>query len=366
MRPQVDLMLLHSLPHGVVLFITGFKSPYERLKPVNESEMISNKNSSNFIPDYKLYQYYRLSLKRHMGNTVSNKENPRGKSAVPDVQNYHFLSRKYGMELLVDIGRIESLPNFITDDTPHQLSFYEIAFIEKGKGSCTLDENKITIEPGVVMFTSPGQVRRWNTADTLNGYILFFEKDFLNLFFTDDLFLYRFQYFHQYSRPTSMNMSAGSFSQALKLVHSVEEEFTHLQNDSGHFIRAILYQLLVILNRCYAESHQVQSDTSIRPNFFRFRALLEKEFMTQHRVADYAQKLKISAAHLNKICRQYSGLSAQQMIHHKLISEIKKQLRNNRTAKQIAYEFDFSDPSNFNRFFKKLTGTTAQQYRDSL
>jgi AraC family transcriptional regulator, transcriptional activator of pobA len=305
-------------------------------------------------------------LKSFMGNTVSNKESLKGKPIVADVQNYHFLPRKYGMELLVDIGRIESLSNLILDDTPHQLSFYEIAFIEKGSGTCMLDENKITIEPGVVMFTSPGQVRRWNIIETLNGYVLFFEKDFLNLFFTDDLFLYRFQYFHQYSCPASMKMSAEGFIHALKLVQNVEEEFEHLQNDSGHFVRAILYQLLVILNRCYADNYHVQSDTSIHPNFFRFRSLLEKEFMSYHRVSAYAQKLKISSAHLNKICRQYSGLSAQQMVHHKLISEVKKQLRNNRSVKEIAYEFDFSDPSNFNRFFKKLTGTTAQQYRDNL
>jgi AraC family transcriptional regulator, transcriptional activator of pobA len=305
-------------------------------------------------------------LKSFMGNTVSNKESLKGKPIVADVQNYHFLPRKYGMELLVDIGRIESLSNLILDDTPHQLSFYEIAFIEKGSGTCMLDENKITIEPGVVMFTSPGQVRRWNIIETLNGYVLFFEKDFLNLFFTDDLFLYRFQYFHQYSCPASMKMSAEGFIHALKLVQNVEEEFEHLQNDSGHFVRAILYQLLVILNRCYADNYHVQSDTSIHPNFFRFRSLLEKEFMSYHRVSAYAQRLKISSAHLNKICRQYSGLSAQQMVHHKLISEVKKQLRNNRSVKEIAYEFDFSDPSNFNRFFKKLTGTTAQQYRDNL
>jgi len=291
---------------------------------------------------------------------------PREKAPGPDVQNYHFLSRKYGMELLVDIGRFESLPNLILDDTPHQLSFYEIAFIAKGQGYCMLDENKITIEPGVVMFTSPGQVRRWHTTEALNGYVLFFEKDFLNLFFTDDLFLYRFHYFHQYSRPASMKMPEKGFHEAMKLVQNVEEEFTHLQNDSGHLVRAILYQLLIVLNRSYANNYHLQSDTSIHPTFFRFRSLLEKEFMSHHRVAGYAQKLKVSAAHLNKICRQYSGLSAQQMVHHKLISEIKKQLRNNRSVKQIAYEFDFSDPSNFNRFFKKLTGTTAQQYRDSL
>jgi AraC-like DNA-binding protein len=88
--------------------------------------------------------------------------------------------------------------------------------------------------------------------------------------------------------------------------------------------------------------------------------------MNNHHVKTYSQLLKISSVQLNKICRQYSGLSAQQMIHNKLISEIKKQLRSNKSVKEIAYEFDFSDPSNFNRFFKKLTGTTAQQYRDGL
>lgn len=296
-----------------------------------------------------------------LNNFTPNKKRP-----SPGVRNYHFLSRKYGMELLVDIGRFESLPNLILDDTPHQLSFYEICFIVKGEGHCMLDENKIVIEPGVVMFTSPGQVRRWNTIQALNGYVLFFEKDFLNLFFKDDLFLYRFHYFHQYSRPASMKMTQSGFSRALKLLENLEQEFTHLQNDSGHFLRAILYQLLIVLNRSYATSYNMQGDTSVHPTFFRFRSLLEKEVMIHHRVAVYAKKLNLSASHLNNICRQYSGLSAQEMIHHKLISEIKKSLLNDKSVKQIAYEFDFSDPSNFNRFFKKLTGTTAHQYRDSL
>lgn len=288
------------------------------------------------------------------------------KIPAPDIQKYHFVPRKYGMELLVDIGRIESLANFVRDETPHQLSFYDIAFIEKGKGSFKLDENLVEVAPGTVIFTSPGQVRRWNITEALSGYVLFFEKDFLNLFFTDEFFLYRFQYFHQYSRPTSMVMPPQMFSQVLGTLQSIEKEFDRLQNDSGHLIRAILYQLLVVLNRYYADNYRIQSDTYIHPDFLRFRSLLEKDFKDQHYVADYAQKLKVSAAHLNKVCRQYSGLSAQQMIHHKLISEIKKQLRSNRSAKEIAYDFNFSDPSNFNRFFKKLAETTAQQYRDSL
>jgi AraC family transcriptional activator of pobA len=287
------------------------------------------------------------------------------KASESNIKSYHFLPRKYGKDLLLDIARIETLKNFVLDSTPHQISFYEVLFIEKGKGSFSLDESETILGPGTVIFTSPGQVRRWD-ARKVSGYTLFFEKDFLSLFFTDELFLYRFQYFHQYSRSTEMKMSARNFHRILELIRNLEDEFRHLQSDSDHLLRAILYQLLVVLNRHYSTAHKVQSDTHVHPDFFRFRSLLEKQFVSQHRVAYYSQSLRISSAHLNKICRQYSGLSAQKMIHHKLVSEIKKQLRRNLSIKEIAYEFDFSDPSNFNRFFKKLTGATAQQYRDGL
>jgi AraC-like DNA-binding protein len=144
---------------------------------------------------------------------------------------------------------------------------------------------------------------------------------------------------------------------------SIESEFQHLQNDSSHLLRATLYQLLIILNRHYASAYKLQSDTHIHPDFFRFRSLLEKQFKNYHRVDFYTKTLRVSSTHLNKLCRQYSGFSTQQMIHQKLISEIKKLLRSNLSIKEIAYEFDFSDPSNFNRFFKKLTGATAQHFR---
>jgi AraC-like DNA-binding protein len=294
------------------------------------------------------------------------KTNLSGGKDVTDIKSYHFLPRKYGRDLLMDLARIETLKNFVLDDTLHQISFYEILFIEKGRGSFSLDDNKMTIGPGTIIFTSPGQVRRWNLKGPAYGYTLFFDKDFLNLFFTDDLFLYRFQYFNQYAKPTKIQMPAKLFHQTLKLVKTIEEEFSMLQNDSNHLLRAVLYQLLVVLNRYYAVFYKVKGDTYVHPTFLRFRSLVEKEFMKRRHVATYAQLLKITPTQLNKICRQYSGLSAQQMIHHKVISEIKKELRRNQSIKEIVYAFDFSDPSNFNRFFKRITGTTAQQYRDNI
>ncbi|BAP32744.1 transcriptional regulator [Chryseobacterium sp. StRB126] len=287
-------------------------------------------------------------------------------ASVTKIKTYHFLPHKYGLELLLDIGRIETLNHYVLDKTLHQLSFYEIIFIEEGTGTFTLDENKIPISSQTVIFTSPGQIRCWEIEEKVKGYTLFFDKDFLHLFFSDELFLHRFQYFHQYSRPTGMKISEESFGKCWDLLRGIEQEFTQLQNDSNHLIRSFLYQLLVILNRFYANVYDVQRDTHVHSDFYRFRSLLEKKFVNDRSVEAYSKMLTISPGFLNKICRQFSGLSAQQMIHYKLISEIKKQLYQNKSAKEICYEFGFSDPSNFNRFFKKLTGITPQQYRKNL
>lgn len=287
-------------------------------------------------------------------------------ASIPPIKTYHFLPFKYGSELLLDIGRIETLKNYVLNSTLHQLSFYEIIFITEGSGTLALDENKVSIQPKTIIFTSPGQVRRWEIEQQVKGYTLFFEKDFLHLFFSDELFLYRFQYFHQYSHPAEMQIDEQSFRKCLQLVQEIEQEFGQIRNDSNHMIRSILYQLLIVLNRYYAGAYNVQPDTYVHADFYRFRSLLEKRFLQDQTVESYTRMLNVSPGFLNKICRQFSGLSAQQMIHHKLVSEIKKHLHQSKSAKEICYELGFSDPSNFNRFFKKITHITPQQYRKSI
>jgi len=280
------------------------------------------------------------------------------------MKTYHFLHNKYGRELLLDIGRIEKIPNFNFGTEPLQLSFYDILFIDKGTGHFMSDDNQIALKPGTIIFTSPGHTREWHIKKPVGGYAVFFEKDFLNLFFTDELFLYRFGYFHQYRKPTSLFVPPVEFSLYLSIITRIEAEIKDLQNDSSHLLRALLYQLLVLLNRSYAKQNALQSDTYVHPVFFRFRSLLEKNYSTHHRVVDYLQLLQISPAQLNKFCRLYMGITAQQVIHHKQISEAKRLLRvTTDGVSDIAYQLNFTDPSNFNRFFRSITGISPRQYR---
>jgi hypothetical protein len=227
------------------------------------------------------------------------------------MKTYHFLPNKYGRELLLDIGRIEKIPNFNLGTQPHQLSFYDILFIDKGTGHFMLDDHKIALRPGTIIFTSPGHTREWHIKRPVGGYAVFVEKDFLNLFFTDELFLYRFGFFHQYRKPTSLYVTPAEFATYLSINLQIEAEIKNLQNDSSHLLRALLYQLLVLLNRSYAEQNAWQSDTSVHPVLLRFRSLLEKNYSSSHRVVDYLQLLRVSPAQLNKLCHRYMSITAQ-------------------------------------------------------
>ena len=94
------------------------------------------------------------------------------------IKKYHFLPHKYGRDLQLYIGHVETLKNYVLDDTLHQLSFYEILFIEKGKGYFMLDESKILIAPGTIVFTSPGQLRQWNIEKKIAGIHFCLKKTF--------------------------------------------------------------------------------------------------------------------------------------------------------------------------------------------
>ena len=113
-------------------------------------------------------------------------------------------------------------------------------------------------------------------------------------------------------------LSFHQFTDRSRNKESAERQFS--------FTTRLLYQLLVLLNRSYAKKMHCKVIPISIPFFF-VSVSTGKEFSSHHRVADYLQLLRVSPAQLNKFCRLYMGITAQQMIHHKQISEAKRLLR---------------------------------------
>lgn len=75
--------------------------------------------------------------------------------------------------------------------------------------------------------------------------------------------------------------------------------------------------------------------------------------------------LHVSADYLNRIIKAHSDKTAHQLIDEMILIEAKAYLLYSQlTIAEIAYQLGFSDPSHFNKFFKKLAHCTPLQYRN--
>lgn len=276
----------------------------------------------------------------------------------------HFDNQKYDKELLIDCFQRNVQFKKSESQKPFIAYFYEIIFITEGKGKFRLDNEIITFERGTVLLLPPNKWRQWYKIDeNYDAIYLIFEEEFISKFFNDALYLYRFHYFYNTYTPSSVQLKEKELQDYLKGLSQLEEEIKNLKPDSSHLLRALLYYILIGLNRRYQETIKHVSFYKETP-ILKFRKLLEENIERKQRVSDYSELLGISTSHLNKLVKNYFGKTASEIIKERLIIEIKKHLLfADHTVAEIGYKLGFSEPSNFNRFFQKHVKMTPNDYR---
>ncbi len=96
-----------------------------------------------------------------------------------------------------------------------------------------------------------------------------------------------------------------------------------------------------------------------------FNLLLSKNLYNSRSVKYYANLLAVSTKKINFLTKKHYGITAKEYIEDKVIIESKKLLLETpETVKHISYSLGFTEPTNFNKFFKKLTAITPHQFRE--
>lgn len=274
-----------------------------------------------------------------------------------------FLRTKYGPEILVDVDWAGKMPTFLRDDQPHVVDFYDIFLVTRGRGAFWLDGRRIPVRPGQVIFTSPGEVRRWAARD-LEGLCLFFPALFLEEFFHDPMFLRRLPFFHVPGGAPELALSSAEALRLRRSLAAMRRELRSLRADSVHLLRARLYETLVTLARLYSAAHGPEAGREPHPLALRYDRAVERQAADCHRVADYARELGVSASHLNALCRRHLGRSAKQVIQDHLLSRARRLLLySDESAARVGYSLGFQDPSYFARFFRAATGRSPSAFR---
>lgn len=276
---------------------------------------------------------------------------------------FEFDSKKYGFELMMDLHRFETNPNLDFEPKPHTIDFYEIMFLEESIGNVELNNQKTQLTPLMILFASPHQKKR-NKITNARGFHLVFKDDFLANFFSDKLFVHRLQYFYNAAQPQFFQIDTADYELIKICLNEITAEIKNYTSDSKHIIRSLLYFVLTKLNRCYSKQYCLSTETQGNPEIYTFKEVLEINIRSMHKVEAYAALMNIDRNKLNRILKSYSGLTAQQMIHHRLLQEIKTELLyTDKTISEIALDLNFSEPNNLSRFFVKLANISPSEFR---
>ncbi|WP_235869492.1 AraC family transcriptional regulator [Veronia nyctiphanis] len=226
-----------------------------------------------------------------------------------------------------------------------------------------IDFANIPFRQGTVISLQKGQVNAFDFASMPTGKALVFTQAYIENVMTN-MRLPEFSPLHLVSNHTpSLQLNHNDLSRFLVLLSQIDAELKAKNSDP--LIVMYLFSALTLFHKRFEHQYDAASLTaSQRRIFSRFSSLLEKNCNVSRDANWYAEQLSTTYKTLNQVVKKSTELSAKQMIDAYTVIEMKRRLALTQvTSKELAYDFNFDDQSNFIKYFKKLTGNTPHAFR---
>jgi AraC family transcriptional activator of pobA len=246
-------------------------------------------------------------------------------------------------------------------DFPHRHKFYMVCLIVQGKGTHVIDFEKIEIKKNRLFFIKPEQVHFWVVQSKSKLAVVQFSEDFLTSLFN---------YNNIPAKNTSesfVDLQPDTASTILEILKKIEFEYTQNEFNANKIVQANIFILLSEIERIMNSDSNQRTKSNKYTILDNFRTLVNIKYKEITSVNGYANLLNITPNYLNIIVKEITGLTANELMHKRVILEAKRLLINsNSDIMQIASELGFKDASYFARFFKKTTGVSPSRFRDDI
>ncbi|MDY6326355.1 MAG: AraC family transcriptional regulator [Bacteroidales bacterium] len=272
-----------------------------------------------------------------------------------------FKRDKYGDELMVDVVALDTIRKSKGFQEVLRQSFYGVMLTTGGSGEVEVDGVAGSARKGLVAFARPGDVCTVREDNGLTALELIFERDFLLSFFNDPHFLDSLPYYSHLRPSPYLVLDESLYNKIVGLFVEIQIEIANERD--VHLLRALLYEVLVLLQRAFPI--ETKKPVNAESRVVRFQELVNEHFATETGVDFYADKLCVTPNYLNRIVQRTLGQTTKAYIQSRRIDEAKHLLRY--TAMPIGLISDrlhFDTPSYFVRAFTKVTGQTPLQFRN--
>ncbi|TDE09174.1 AraC family transcriptional regulator [Dyadobacter psychrotolerans] len=261
--------------------------------------------------------------------------------------------------------RLEELSKRVKGvDHPHSHSFYMLMIVIKGSGKHFIDLHTYDIHKNQMYLLSPAQVHTWELSEDIEGFVLFFESNFLMTQYPDRLYSYPF--FHSQGQSSLIDVS-GHPELFLSLFQQAYDEYINYQPQRNQVVLSYFNILLEKANRLYLIQFPDHSGKQEHTLVQRYEQEINRHYLHHKEVMFYADLLGITPNHLNFLCKNVLNKTASQLIYERIGIEAQRLLgHTGATIKEVATALNFEDSSYFNRFFKKQFGISPSEFKQVL
>ncbi len=276
-------------------------------------------------------------------------------------------SKSYALDMMIMPGTLEDKHKNCETIPALRRQFNLIYLLLEGEHDVKLGADHLQLQPNDLVIVPENTLYASDHIKNCRGFCIHFKPEFLKSQLTRPL-TEEFPYFY-FDAPHIINLSQQEslvIQSAFKNI-IVEYERSSPEKDS------LLCNFIIILLLRVREIYRVRVK-ELKKNKSRheqlangFKLLVEKHFIENRSVSEYARMLCISPKHLSEVVSDTFGRSPLQIIHDLLLLEAKVQLKaTDKSVSEIAYYLQFDDQPHFTNFIKKRTGLSPYELRKKL
>ena len=251
----------------------------------------------------------------------------------------------------------------------HSFDFYSLVYFTEGNGTIKIGNESYEIKQNRLFFCPRNTEHSFYFTDNVEGYYTFFCQDF----YSDEFSMIRLLYLFSFSLPIANRapvhyIEISENDKTIKLLLDTLQNECNIElkdkNNLSHIIRSYLNILILKLSDLLNNKYELVSGEA-NAIIIKLSHLIEDNFIQQQHGDFYAKSLGITEARLNSICKKTLDTNLKKIIQERCIMEVRKMLeQTDLSIAEIAFKFNFSDNSYFNKVFKSYTRLTPGRYRE--
>lgn len=253
------------------------------------------------------------------------------------------------------------------DTELHSHNFYLILWIKKGQGTHSINFQDFPISDNQILLFSPGDLHKAFCTNEEDIGIPFTE-DLLNLLPLKIADWIRYNVFCNIGTPPVATIDDNIAEILTKWIEVLKSLLENQKDDINYCTAATISVILKILKEHASWENDFMDFTPQKIKIIHdFKKSIEFNLKKSHSPAFYSIDIGVAESKLSAITKEIYGLSPKKIINEGIILKAKKLLAENELIiKEISEELGFTDAPHFVKFFKKETGMTPGQFKETL